>query len=104
MTQVPEYYKVLAEAVSPLSHSLTAGLLIRPVPGRAGKAKDDIESEEVESATTLCLDLDRLLKESVPIMKQAMSDLRGCSEDELEELVDELAAPALDLVDMSRRI
>ena len=104
MTQVPEYYKVLAEAVSPLSHSLTAGLLIRPVPARTGKTKDDIESEEVESATTLCLDLDRLLKESVPIMKQAMADLRGCSEDELEELVDELAAPALDLVDMSRRI
>ena len=77
MTQVPESFNVLAEAVSPLSHSLTAGLLIRPVPARAENSKDDIESEEVESATTLCLDLDRLLKESVPIMKQAMADLRN---------------------------
>lgn len=106
MTQVPEYYKVLAEAVSPLSHSLAAGLLIRPVPARAGNAgvDDDLESNDPESATALCLDLDRLLKETVPIMKQAMADLRGCSADELEELVDELASPALELVDMARRI
>ncbi len=106
MTQIPEFYKSLAEAVSPLSHSLTAGLLIRPVPARSGRmdADGDLSPESGESATTLCLDLDRLLKESVPIMKQAMSDLRGCSADEFEELVDELASPALDLVDMARRI
>ena len=106
MTQLPEFYRTLAEAVSPLSHSLTAGLLIRPVPARAGQtdADDDLGSENSESVTALCLDLDRLLKEAAPAMKQAMADLQGCSADDVEELVDELAAPALDLVDMARRI
>ena len=106
MTQVPEYFQFLAEAVSPLSHSLTAGLLIRPVPARPGGLEDDdaISPEDSESATNLCLDLDMMLKENVPAMKQAMADLRGCSLDELEELVDELASPALELVDMARRI
>lgn len=106
MTQILEYYRMLAEAVSPLSHSLAAGMLIRPVPARAGNVDDDAELDPqgVESATALCLDLDRLLKETVPVMKQAMADLRGCSGSELEELVDELASPALELVDMARRI
>ena len=106
MTQVPEYYKALAEAVSPLSHSLAAGLLIRPVPARANMSEvnADLYPKDVESATALCLDLDSLLKETVPVMKQAITALRGCSNDELEEIVDELASPALELVDMSRRI
>ena len=106
MTQVPEYYRVLAEAVSPLSHSLTAGLLIRPVPARPGGLDDDdvISPQDTESATSICLDLDMMLKENVPAMKQAMADLPGCSLEELEELVDELASPALELVDMARRI
>ena len=106
MKQVPEYFSVLAEAVSPLSHSLAAGLLIRPVPARAGVkySDEDIDPKSTESLTDICLDLDGILKEAVPIMKQAMADLRGCSAEELEELVDEMASPALDLVDMSRRI
>lgn len=108
--QVPEYYLQLAEAVSPLSHSLAAGLLIRPVPSRV---IDDLDNpanveeacqENEESVTALCLDLDGLLKEAVPAMKQAMADLQRCAPDELDELVDELASPALELVDMSRRI
>jgi hypothetical protein len=105
MTRIPEYYNALAEAVSPLSHSLAAGLLIRPVPVRAKRpAQDeDFEAEE-ESAAALCLDLDRLLKEAVPVMKEAMDALRTCSADDLEELVDELASPSLELVDMARRI
>ncbi|MDR2488170.1 MAG: hypothetical protein LBD42_01505 [Desulfovibrio sp.] len=106
MTQIPEYYTALAEAVSPLSHSLAAGMLIRPVPIRAKRAEADenFEQEETESATALCLDLDRLLKETVPVMKEAMAALRTCPVDELEEIVDELASPALELVDMARRI
>lgn len=106
MTQLPEFYTILAEALSPLSHSLTAGLLIRPVPARAGAGSDaeELGPDTTESVTTLCLDLDMLLKEAVPAMKQAMADLQGCSSDDFEELVDELASPALELVDMARRI
>lgn len=106
MTQVPEFYHALAEAVSPLSHSLAAGLLIRPVPARPssedrGKAPPH---EDHEAVSLVCYDLDMLLKETVPEMKQAMLALDNCSPDMLEELVDELASPALDLVDMARRI
>lgn len=102
MTQVPEYYHCLAEAISPLSHSLAAGLLIRPVPLRV---VDDLpDAIPVASVAVLCQDLDEQLKESVPAMKQAMADLEGCSLEALEEVVDELASPALELVDMSRRI
>ena len=108
MTQVPEEYQALAESVSPLVHSLTAGLLIRPVPMRT-RADDESPSGEepgsgAESVTTLCLDLDAMLKEAVPALNAAMTELEGCDTDELDELMDELAAPALDLVDMARRI
>jgi hypothetical protein len=106
MTQVPEFYHALAEAVSPLSHSLAAGLLIRPVPARA--ISEDREEDPLyggkEAASLICYDLDKLLKETVPLMKQAMQDLESCEPGDLEELVDELASPALDLVDMARRI
>lgn len=105
MTQVPEFYRYLAEAVSPLSHSLAAGLLIRPVPARTFLTGDEDEPAVTENAAhALCLDLDELLKENVPAMKEAMADLEGCSLDTLEEIVDELASPALELVDMARRI
>ncbi len=99
MSQLPELYRYLAEAVSPLSHSLAAGLLIRPVPLRSDGA-----SGLEEAATALCLDLDAMLRENVPLMKEAMAELRDCPVDTLEELVDELASPALELVDMARRI
>ena len=106
MTQTPEFYNALAEAVSPLSHSLAAGLLIRPVPART--ISEDREEDPLygskEAANLICYDLDKLLKEAVPAMKQAMQELGNCDPDEFEELVDELAAPTLDLVDMARRI
>ena len=106
MSQVPEFYQSLAEAVSPLAHSLAAGLLIRPVPARA--AGHDLEDEPLhggkEAASLICFDLDTLLKEAVPAMKEAMTELENCDLAVLEELVDELASPALDLVDMARRI
>ena len=98
MSQLPELYRYLAEAVSPLSHSLAAGLLIRPVPLRPDGASGE------ESANALCLDLDAMLRENVPLMKEAMAELRNCPVDNLEEVVDELASPALELVDMARRI
>lgn len=101
MSQLPEFYRTLAEAVSPLSHSLAAGLLIRPVPLRVGGLQDGATPDD---AATLCLDLDAMLKENVPVMREAMAELRGCSIETLEEVVDELASPALDLVDMARRI
>lgn len=100
MSQIPEFHRQLAEAVSPLSHSLAAGLLIRPVPLRPGSAQDRAE----DAAAALCLDLDALLRENVPLMKEAMGELQHSSLETLEELVDELASPALELVDMARRI
>lgn len=99
MSQLPELYRYLAEAVSPLSHSLAAGLLIRPMPLRPDGA-----SGLERAAAVLCLDLDAMLKENVPVMKTAMAELRDCPIDNLEEVVDELASPALELVDMARRI
>ncbi len=106
MTQVPPFYQALAEAVSPLSHSLAAGLLIRPMPARV--ISEELEEDPLyggkEAASLICYDLDTLLKEAVPGMKQAMQELDNCKLDLLEELVDELASPALDLVDMARRI
>ena len=105
MTQTSERYRALAEAVSPLSHSLAAGLLIRPVPARAiGEDYEESLYSGKDAATLICHDLDKLLKEAVPIMKQAMQELEHCELAEFEELVDELASPALDLVDMARRI
>ena len=106
MTQVPPLYHALAEAVSPLSHSLAAGLLIRPVPARS--IGEDREEDPLyggkEAASLICYDLDTLLKETVPAMKQAMQELEDCDPAVLEELGDELASPALELVDMARRI
>lgn len=106
MSQVPEYYRYLAEAVSPLSHSLAAGLLIRPVPARAPNPEEEgiVAAPDPDAAAVLCLELDGLLKENVPAMKTAMAELEGCSLDSLEEIVDELASPALELVDMARTI
>lgn len=106
MTQIPDLYRSLAEAVSPLSHSLAAGLLIRPVPARDASSADldTLQGCPPDAVSTLCLDLDEMLKECVPAMKTAMAELEGCTPDTLEELVDELASPALELVDMSRRI
>lgn len=101
MSQPPEFYRSLAEAVSPLSHSLAAGLLIRPVPLRTDGLQDDVVKDDVAA---LCLDLDAMLKENTPAMREAMAELRECPLEMLEELVDELASPALDLVDMARRI
>ena len=106
MSRVPEFHRCLAEALSPLSHSLAAGLLIRPVPARVRDAEEGETApyEGEDAAAALCFDLDTLLKECVPAMKDAMAEVEGGLSESLEELVDELAAPALELVDMARRI
>jgi hypothetical protein len=105
MTQEQNFYSLLAEAVSPLSHSLAAGLLIRPVPAPFLSLEgDNGDTPSLEAAHALCHDLERMLNECVPAMKEAMSDLDGCELDALEEIVDELASPALELVDMARRV
>lgn len=101
MSQLPEFHRYLAEAVSPLSHSLAAGLLIRPVPLRVGDQGLDILRN---NAAALCLDLDAMLKSNVSAMKESMAELREQPVDTLEEVVDELASPALELVDMARSI
>ena len=106
MPHSPEFYNALAEALSPLSHSLAAGLLIRPVPAPViseDRAEDPLYGGK-EAAKLICHDLDRLLKETVPVMQKAMLELGRCEPAELEELADDLAAPALELVDMARRI
>lgn len=104
MSQAQEFNALLAEAVSPLSHSLAAGLLIRPLPLRH-PFEDAVTAHALEeNARILCLDLDRTLKECVPAMRDAMMELPNCETDVLEEIVDEMASPALELIDMARRI
>lgn len=103
MSQLPEFYRSLAEAVSPLSHSLAAGLLIRPVPSGVGGPRAG-GSAQGNFLAALCRDLDAMLEESVPSMRAAMAELEKGSFETLEELVDDLATPALELVDMARRI
>jgi hypothetical protein len=105
----PEFLQHLAEALSPLSHSLAAGLLIRPIPQPPLKTgvSDELRADGSDSPAVLCMDLDSMLKECVPAMRAAMQELGALSPenmDLLEEIVDELASPALDLVDMSRRV
>lgn len=104
MTEPVEHLRLLAEAVSPLSHSLAAGLLIRPVPLRHPLPDEGDDTSLMERARILCLDLDRSLKECVPAMRASMAELKDCDPEVLEEIVDEVAAPALDLIDMARRI
>ncbi|MDL2317071.1 hypothetical protein LJC59_08375 [Desulfovibrio sp. OttesenSCG-928-A18] len=116
-TQVPQSLRELAEALCPLSHSLAAGMLVRPVPARTSELPDDEDGQTdagpdavagrdngYSCAGRLCQDLDELLKECVPAMRNAMAQLESSVADELDELVDELASPALELVDMARRI
>jgi hypothetical protein len=105
----PEFPQRLAEALSPLSHSLAAGLLIRPIPQPPLKAgeSDELKADGSDSPAALCMDLDSLLKECVPAMREAMQEIGALSpenSDQLEEIVDELASPALELVDMARRV
>lgn len=102
MPHIPEFHHMLAEAVSPLSHSLAAGLLIRPVAVRA--SIEDTSTVTTEWVEELCADLGSLLQEGIPAMRETMANLRECQPEVLEELIDELAAPALDFVDMARRI
>lgn len=97
MTQIPESLAVLAEALCPLSHSLAAGLLIRPIT-------DQGLPETSTQAVVLCNELSNTLAECVPAMRQAMAGLEDSDQDESEELVDELATAALEIVDMARRI
>ena len=98
MSPIPESLAALAEALSPLSHSLAAGLLVRPFP-EAGSAPADLDSLK-----KLCADAAAMLDECMPAMRQAMAALENANLDETEELADELAAPALDLVDLARTI
>lgn len=90
--------RALAEALSPLSHSLAAGLLIRPLPVELPFAKEE------NPARRLVSDLAAMLDENVPILQRAVAALEDCDLEETEELVDELATAALDLVDMARGI
>lgn len=96
----------LAEALAPLSHSLAAGLLVRPMPAlvaREGEKASALPGSS-DMVKTLCTQLGRAFQEHVPAMRDAMKALETCEEEELEELVDELASPTLELVDMARTI
>ncbi|MDR0828452.1 MAG: hypothetical protein LBN33_11395 [Desulfovibrio sp.] len=104
-----EFLHNLAEALSPLSHSLAAGLLIRPIaqPPLRLHLPERLAPERTDNPESLCMDLDCMLKECVPAIREAMRELGQCGSDnldQLEEIVDEMASPALDLVDMARRI
>ncbi|MDL2266398.1 hypothetical protein LJC46_00215 [Desulfovibrio sp. OttesenSCG-928-G15] len=96
----------LAEALAPLSHSLAAGLLVRPMPALVAKegdgAAERLAGNDIVKA--LCVQLGKAFQEHVPAIRDAMAALETCEEEELEELVDELASPALELVDMARAI
>ncbi len=92
----------LAESLFPLLHDLTAGLLLRPLPlplddpGYAPLSRAGIDE--------LCRELDDLLQNALPALRETLEEMAGADPDDLEELAEELAAPALDMVDMARRI
>ena len=94
MTQLPDSLRALAEAVFPLARDLAAGMLHRPAPVQ----------ENAVSLTELCRELETLLDEAVPALRDILADMPTCDADEAEELCDDLSAPALDLVEMARRI
>lgn len=100
MSTSPECIHALAEALSPLSHSLAAGLLVRP----AGARDEQDQPPSRETLHALYTALGEQLKESVPAVRSSAAALCEGDLDELDEIVDELAAPALELIDISRRI
>jgi hypothetical protein len=100
-TLAPETCRYLAETLSPLAHALAAGLLLRPL----AVDEDELETPEKEaSPARLCADLDALLLEAVPALRAAMAELEDCEPEDMDEYVELLADPALELVDMARRI
>ncbi len=98
MVTMPESLRTLAEVLCPLMHDLTAGLLLRPAPVAGEPPLSRVGVDE------LCRELDALLHAAVPALRETLEDLHGADPDDVDELAEELAAPALDLVDMARRI
>ncbi len=99
MDSLPPLIQVLAEEVSSLVLELSAGLLERPAPLEEQKA----------DMTELCERLDALLTTAIPAIQDVIKEINALDPeledyDELAELVDDLSAPALDLVSFSREI
>lgn len=90
-----ERLKAIAEAACSLVESLTAGLLQRPVPATG---------QPPLSVDALTREIAALLAEAVPALEGAALDLAEAELDDIEEAVDDVGAPALDCVDMARRI
>ncbi len=95
MTDLPAPLRTLAEAVCPLVIELTAGLLERPAP--------DPDAAPIAVAP-LAQQLADLLAEAVPALQEAVADLDGFPLDEVDDYVEDISSPALDLVEMARII
>lgn len=95
MDQLPELLRAQAEALSGPARELAAGLLLRPSPAPGEQAGD---------LAVLCRKIHAVLEVAVPALQDGLAALEDCDPDELDELVDELASPAFDLVDAARQV
>lgn len=93
--QLPEMLRAQAEALSGPARELAAGLLLRPSPSPGEQAAD---------IAALCRKIQAIMEDAVPTLQESLAALEDCDADELDELVDELTAPAFDLVDSARQI
>ncbi len=115
MERLPAAMQALAEALCPPARELASGLLLRPVvasavltasggpgaPASPGSASEGSGSGEFAA---LCRKAFALLEDAVPLLQENLAALEDCDIDDIEELVDELAAPAFDLVDAARAV
>lgn len=95
MTSLPESIIALAETLSPLARELTAGLLLRPAP---------VPGDEPPDLVLFFRKGDDLLRTAHAALSKALASFEGCEPDELDELADDLAGPAFELVDLAREI
>ncbi len=98
MTTSQQLLQALAESAAPLARELTTSLLARPVPV-IGMAL--LSAKEIAA---LYHELQELLAEAVPALQDMVEEMSECDIEDVEELFDDLAPPALDLVDMAHKL
>lgn len=98
MTHADDRLQAIAESAAPLARELARQLQRRPAPTAGG------EPLSRDSLAALCRELDELLDDAVPALRELVEDMAECEPEDVDELFDELAPPAFDLVDMAHRI